>query len=199
MMRRSLLTLLPVLIGTGAFAQQSSWTWWPLRETPSELRVVVSRADTIIVTMQDAMIRELNDSLSRGGPLRALTSCHLDTIGVSLRAGREGIAAGSTSDRLRVPANAPRPWAAALVLANAGRRARDVDGFAVDLGDKVGVLRPIAYRPMCAGCHGASDQISPVVRQTLADRYPADRAVGFTDGEIRGWFWVEMPKSPLRE
>ena len=49
-------------------------------------------------------------------------------------------------------------------------------------------------QPMCAGCHGPVDHITPEVRQMLADRYPKDRATGFTLGEIRGWYWVEMPK-----
>jgi hypothetical protein len=87
-----------------------------------------------------------------------------------------------------------RTWAAPLVKANAGRLARDVDGFAVDLGNVVGVLRPIAERPMCASCHGPAGKISPPVNAALKHRYPADRAVGFAEGEIRGWFWVEVPK-----
>jgi hypothetical protein len=152
-------------------------------------------ADLVIVTMQDALLRELNEALDRGGPAGAIQSCHLDVIGVSQRVGRgEGVAAGRTSDRLRSPTNAPKPWAAPIVQANAGRRARDVEGFVVDIGDKVGVLRPIAFRPVCAGCHGPVEGLSPAVRDVLADRYPADRAVGFTEGEIRGWFWVEIPK-----
>jgi hypothetical protein len=198
MMRRSFVVLLVAgVVGTAAFAQQSmpSFKSWSIRDAPPELRTTMSRADSIIVTMHDAMLRELNDGLARGGPAAAISSCHLDAIGVSQRVARgEGIAAGRTSDRLRSPTNAARPWAAELVQANAGRLARDVDGFAVDLGDKVGVLRPIAHRPTCAGCHGLSDRINPAVRQVLADRYPADRAVGFAEGEIRGWFWVEMPK-----
>jgi hypothetical protein len=31
------------------------------------------------------------------------------------------------------------------------------------------------------------------VREELAERYPADRATGFKVGDIRGWFWVEVP------
>jgi hypothetical protein len=72
--------------------------------------------------------------------------------------------------------------------------AREVEGFAADLGEKVGVLRPIAERPMCASCHGPAEKIDPVVRAALIGRYPADRATGFRNGEIRGWFWVEVPK-----
>jgi Protein of unknown function (DUF3365) len=195
-MRRYIPVLLVAgLTGSTAFAQQpTAFKSWPLREAPAELGVVITQANSLVATMEDALVQELNDALDRGGPTRAFTSCHLNTIGVIMRVGREGIAAGRTSDRLRSPTNAPPPWAAPFVQANAGRRARDVDGFAVDLGDKVGVLRPIAHRPMCAGCHGPSDQISPVIHQALADRYPSDRAIGFTEGEIRGWFWVAMPK-----
>lgn len=36
--------------------------------------------------------------------------------------------------------------------------------------------------------------LEPAVRAELRDRYPRDEAVGFTEGEIRGWFWVEVLK-----
>ena len=170
---------------------------WRAPDAPAEMKHPLSRADLIVVSMQDALLRELTDALHQGGPAFAIKSCHIDVVGIIQRIGRhEGVAAGRTSDRLRSPTNAPRPWAAALVAENAGRRVRDTPGFVVDLGDKVGVLRPIAERPMCAACHGAADKLEPAVRAELRDRYPRDQAVGFTDGEIRGWFWVEMPKTP---
>ena len=172
---------------------------WPVREVPAELRPAVSRADLIIVTMHDALLRELESGFVEGGPAHAIKSCHLDAEWVTQRVGRqEGIAAGRTSDRLRNPLNAPRPWAAPVVAANAGRRARDIDGFAIDLGDKLGVLRPIAHRPTCAACHGRDEQLGATIREELRDRYPADRATGFKEGEIRGWYWVEIPKQPVR-
>jgi hypothetical protein len=83
-----------------------------------------------------------------------------------------------------------------LVQADAGRKARDVDGFVADLGNRVGVLRPIVHRPMCNACHGPSERLDAAVRAALQVRYPADRATGFRDGEIRGWFWVELAKLP---
>jgi hypothetical protein len=174
-------------------AQQSAL--WRITEAPAELRPLVSRADVIIATMHDAVLNELTRGLAQGGPELAINACHLDATMITQRVARsEGIAAGRTSDRLRSPTNAPRPWAASLVKEYAGRRARDVDGFVVDLGDRVGVLRPIAERPMCANCHGPADRISPGVRAVLLDRYPADKALGFENNEIRGWFWVEIPK-----
>lgn len=47
---------------------------------------------------------------------------------------------------------------------------------------------------MCALCHGPAASLSPEVRHALAARYPADRAIDFKEGEVRGWYWVEMPK-----
>jgi Protein of unknown function (DUF3365) len=189
------LALAAGLIWAAALAAQSQFTSWPASQAPPELQPAISRADLIIVGMQDSVLRELNDALSRGGPGSAISFCHLDATFLAQKVGKtEGIAVGRTSDRLRNPTNAPKAWAADLVKANAGRQARSVEGFAVDLGDKVGVLRPIAERQMCAGCHGPAAALSPAVKSTLTDLYPVDRAVGFKEGEIRGWFWVEMPK-----
>lgn len=169
---------------------------WRIADAPAELREAVSRADLIVVSIHDELLQELRRQLAEGGPALAIRSCHIDVTGVAQRiARRTGIVAGRTSDRLRNPANAPKPWAAPLVKTNAGRLAREVDGFAVDLGNAVGVLRPIAERPICASCHGPVEKMSSDVRRLLGDSYPGDRAVGFKDGEIRGWYWVEVPKT----
>jgi hypothetical protein len=108
---------------------------------------------------------------------------------------RDGLGAGFTSDRLRNPANVPPPWAAGPIARHAGARASALDGFAVDLGDRVGVLRPIAEQAICANCHGPLDRVDPAIRRELRRRYPTDRAYGFASGEIRGWYWVELPKA----
>lgn len=174
-------------------------TTWRINEAPAEVRPAISRADVMIAAMHDALLWELNSSLEQGGPTLAIKSCHIDSTRVSQRVGREeGVAAGRTSDRLRNPTNAPRPWAAPIVKANAGRRAQDVPGFVVDLGDKVGVLRPVAHRPQCGGCHGRPETLSTAIRAELQTRYPVDRAVGFEEGDIRGWYWVEIPKKRSR-
>jgi hypothetical protein len=174
---------------------QSAGTW-TIRQTPPEFRSTVARADLMIAAMHDSVLRELADSLSSVGPEKAINSCHIDSLLMTQRIGREGVAAGRTSDRLRNPTNAARPWAAEIIRANAGHMARDVDGFVVDLGKTLGVLRPISQRSICANCHGPVDSLKPGVRAAIAERYPADKAVGFRQGEIRGWFWVEIPKQP---
>ena len=45
----------------------------------------------------------------------------------------------------------------------------------------------------CLQCHGKVDDLAPEVRDVLAKNYPQDRATGFAAGDLRGWFWVEVP------
>ena len=183
------------LTGTMLTAQQAPETW-PIKEAPANLRPLIARADLMIASMHDSVLRELGNAFDVGGADKAILSCHIDSVLVTQHLAREGVAAGRTSDRLRNPTNAPRRWAATLVNANAGRMAADVDGYAVDLGDKVGVLRPIVERSICANCHGPAEQLSAGVRRELAERYPADRALGFKVGEIRGWYLARDSKTP---
>jgi uncharacterized protein DUF3365 len=188
--RTAILTVLATTLTAG----QPAFRSWPVSQAPEDLRPAISSADVAIVAMQGEVLRELTNAIARERTESGVAFCHIDVSGTIQTLGRNGAAAGRTSDRLRNPENAPRAWAAPFVAAHAGQRARDVEGYAVDLGDKVGVLRPIVEQPMCAGCHGTADRLSPGVRLLLKRRYPSDTATGFRDGEIRGWFWVEMPK-----
>ena len=195
-LRLVVLLTLVILAGRTVRAQTpAEWPTYPIREAPADLQTAVRRGDLIIVSLQGAFLSELRRELGAGGPALAMASCHIDATAAAYRAAREqGVAAGRTSARLRNPTNAPKPWAAAIVARYADRPSANVDGFVVDLGDRVGVLRPILEQPLCASCHGPEQKLSVRVRVELANRYPADRATGFTDGDIRGWFWVEVPR-----
>jgi len=189
---------LAAALGAAAIAgAQPAYRSWRISDAPPQIRERVSRADLIIVAMQDSVLRELTGALASGSTASALTFCHVDAGAATRRiAAGQHVEAGRTSDRLRNPANAPRPWAAPFVSANSGKASKDVEGFVVDLGDRIGVLRPISQRPMCASCHGPKEKLDAELKTALARRYPSDTAVGFKEGEIRGWFWVELPASP---
>ena len=174
---------------------QSTWPTYAVAEAPSAFRPAIQRGDLLIISLQSALLSELRRELDANGPVGALAACHIDATGAAYRMAREeGIAAGRTSARLRNPTNKPRPWAAAIVARYADARAQDAEGFVVDLGDRLGLLRPIAEQSICAPCHGPESKLDRRVVATLPDRYPADRATGYANGAMRGWFWVEVPK-----
>jgi Protein of unknown function (DUF3365) len=198
------LVAIVILAGTPARAQAPpregsgqarEWPTYPVAQAPAEWQPALRHGDLIIVSLNAALQQELRRDLAAGGPAGAMAACHIDTTAAAYRAAREeGIAAGRTSAALRNPTNAPRPWAAAIVARYAGRPATGIDGFGVDLGDRIGLLRPIVQQTTCEPCHGPEQKLDRAVLGTLKDRYPADRATGFKTGDLRGWFWVELPK-----
>jgi hypothetical protein len=81
------------------------------------------------------------------------------------------------------------------VLADAsGKKASEVQAIALDLGDRVGVARPIAIAAACLACHGAPERFSPAVEAALQASYPSDQATGYEEGDLRGFFWAEAKK-----
>jgi hypothetical protein len=171
------------------------WPTYPIKEAPADLRPAVQRGELVIVSIQNAVLSELTREVTERGPGGAILVCHMSATTVINRLGKEeGIAAGRTSAHLRTPSNAPRPWAAPIVARYANSPAAGLDGFVVDLGTRVGVMRPIAHHRACSPCHGVASQLTPMVRAELKDRYPKDHATGFKEGDLRGWLWVEVPK-----
>jgi Protein of unknown function (DUF3365) len=72
-----------------------------------------------------------------------------------------------------------------------------VPAAAIDLGDRVGLLRPIEIRPRCLHCHAPRQALSEETRAWLTRAYPEDRAVGYALGDLRGFWWAEAPKEEL--
>lgn len=108
----------------------------------------------------------------------------------------QGVRVGRASHRLRNPVNTAPEWAEPFVAAGAGRKAASVEPTVVDLGDRVGVLRPIATAGVCLQCHGPDARLSPDVKTYLATAYPGDRAIGFEEADLRGFAWAEAPLQP---
>ena len=42
-------------------------------------------------------------------------------------------------------------------------------------------------------CHGPVETIDDDVMAAIHEAYPEDQGVGFVEGDLRGWFWVEAP------
>jgi len=162
----------------------------------SQYPAETARAEQAMNELQTALLGKLRSAMEAGGPAAAVDVCRTEapTIaeGVALK---QGIELGRTSHRVRNPANAPRPWARAIVEGSAGAKAAAEQVRVVDLGDRVGVLRPIGTADLCTRCHGAAPDVKRNLGEALTAAYPQDRAVGFAAGDLRGWFWAEVPKA----
>jgi hypothetical protein len=60
------------------------------------------------------------------------------------------------------------------------------------VGDEFRYMKAIPTNIVCLKCHGS--EIDPKVAAKLEKLYPEDKAIGFKQGDIRGAFYVTMPK-----
>jgi hypothetical protein len=152
-------------------------------EAPAEIRPALERAERAI----RAAACDVERRFGEGDPDANAAACE-DARAVP------GVQVGRTSARLRNPENAAPAWARAYVAATDGRKAADVHAAAFDLGDRVGLLRPIEIRTRCLGCHAPAEALGDGTREWLRRAYPRDRALGYALGDLRGFWWAEAPK-----
>ena len=80
-------------------------------------------------------------------------------------------------------------WAGAFI----DQRTSKPVWLAHDDGRLAGLL-PISTMPLCLMCHGEKNSLMEPIRTALHENYPDDQATGFAPGDLRGWFWLEIPK-----
>ena len=164
---------------------------------PEEARFEEAPADDPRREEAMAAIFELRDTLmgrvmsvaSEEGFPAAVTVCKEEAIALTEEvAEKHGLALGRTSEQLRNPDNQPPDWFADL-SANVNVAARFQEA---ETGELRGVA-PIRLAAGCTNCHGATDQLAEGVPEALALHYPDDQATGYEEGDLRGYFWVEVP------
>ena len=141
---------------------------------------------------RDAMFTSLKGRLMEvigsEGPGAAISVCSREAPQIAERISREhGLEIRRTSFRLRNMDNAPPAWAEQLVA----DRVSEPTYLTQD--GKLAALLPIRIQAPCLVCHGAKDTLPTPVKEALSEHYPKDQATGFQEGDLRGWFSVEVP------
>jgi hypothetical protein len=135
------------------------------------------------------LMGELTAALDAGDASAAIGVCREKAPSVAANVSEMyGVEIGRTSYRLRNEANVAPSWADPYVS--------DLVADPTYVGGpngELGVLLPIRLRAECQMCHGPAEHIDEGIQAALAEHYPNDQAMGFADGDLRGWFWVEAP------
>ncbi len=154
----------------------------------ADSRLLVSRE--VASTMQGALKSELLEAISSAGPVAAIGVCQTRAPVIAEQVGNEaGVRVWRTALRVRNPANAPDDDARVVLegfakrLA-AGESADKLEHFERGTDGSARYMKAIVTQPPCEACHGKA--IAEPVRKALAERYPADQAVGFVAGDLRG-------------
>ena len=201
MTRRVVLGLLLVVVAWGCSRSEPvagpneenvvASTWRPVAEadlTPAQ-NAQIDRALAAKGELAKTLMGELKAELEIGGPSGAVTVCRDMAPMISEHvADNHRLSIGRTSHRLRNPDNLAPAWAEPAIN-EIVETAWYVEGPAGELG----AILPIKLAAPCLACHGPVDGIDEDVRSAIAEDYPDDQATGFAEGDLRGWFWVEVP------
>lgn len=136
----------------------------------------------------NSLLGELSKSIQTNGIANSIEVCKTRAPELAAATGDElGLRIGRTSFLLRNQNNKPPEWAESFVN---DRVPTEVN---VALNDGLGVLLPIRLQEACIKCHGQSDSIAKEVAAAIEANYPDDAATGFAVGDMRGYFWIEVP------
>lgn len=139
----------------------------------------------------------LQEAMTEGGPLAAISVCHEDAPRIAAEAAKlAGAEVGRTSTRLRNPGNAPDAQQR-MVLASFAERVADgkidppPEHFELLPDGRQRYMSAIILQAPCLVCHGGD--LAPAVAEAIDERYPEDAARGYSVGELRGAFTITWP------
>jgi hypothetical protein len=163
-----------------------------MADQPEVAQVDIERARATLAPFKEQLVDALTGALGEGGPETAIHVCREQAPEIAAQLSVGGVRMGRTSHKTRNPANAPEPWVEPLLAAylenpeDSNPRAVYVDA------STVGYVEPIYVMSFCLSCHGP--RIDPELLAEIQSVYPEDRATGFKAGDLRGLFWVTLPR-----
>ncbi len=164
-------------------------------KTLAETRSVATQ---LVSTLGAALKKEI----AANGAASAIGVCNLTDPEIAASLSQQtNWQVGRVGTRARNPNNQPNDWQQAALNTFAERAAQgekfeQMETYSVSqLNNRPTLLyaKAIGLQPMCVQCHGQSAQISEDVKARLQALYPADKAIDYNVGELRGAVVIVRP------
>ena len=155
------------------------------------------------MTLMQELGSELKTAMQSGGPEAAVSVCTEQAPAITASVSRaRGWQVTRVSSRYRNPLlGMPDTWEAKTLERFRERHAAGESYKGMSRSERVEQAGQAYYRYMqaipmkglCVSCHGSKEELAPGVQAMLSERYPHDRATGFTVGDLRGAFSIRQP------
>jgi hypothetical protein len=157
----------------------------------------VKAARAAIKSLFSQLVGELETAMKAGGPEKAIGVCNVKAPEIAEDINASGnVKVSRVSLNNRNPDNVPSDWQKTVLIEFESRKAAGEDVKKMDYSEIVGnefrYMKAIPTKEVCLKCHGS--KIDPKVVVKLDELYPEDKARGYQLGDIRGAFYVTMPK-----
>lgn len=183
-------TALPAAaIASSAEVAPERWQRVPVESLSEQQLAQFQTAVSAREELFSGLMGRLQSVLSEGGPVEAIRVCRDEAPRLAASVSQKrGLRIGRTSFKLRNPENQPPDWAVDLLA----QRPEEPVVLTHPSG-RLATLLPIKLKAQCVQCHGPAEELTAAIKQALQEYYPRDAATGFREGDLRGWFWVEVP------
>jgi hypothetical protein len=165
-------------------------------------RAWVAEAQAVAQAVPPRLLSVLQTEIARSGYDGAIAACRDQAPAMARTASEKtGWNIRRVSLRNRNPKAVPDAWERAALedfdrRAAAGEPPVQLERAEITQEDGQATQRYMRALPtaeMCLGCHGTPDHVSSAVTARLQELYPADRALGYRVGEIRGAITLHRP------
>jgi hypothetical protein len=160
----------------------------------------VAEAKAIIKEFFGKLKGELEEAVKAGGPANGIVVCQQRAPAIAHEmAEKSGWDVGRTSLKLRNPANTPDAWELEVLNKFEARKAAGEDPAKIAYGEVMEqngrkhfrFMKAIPTAELCLNCHGT--ELKPEVVEALDKHYAADKARGYSAGDLRGAFTLSKP------
>lgn len=143
---------------------------------------------------QQLLGQNLNKAIEEKGVLHALEFCNEQALPLTQKMEKEHNAViKRVSDRNRNPGNTANNEELYYIESFRKQIAEgeDPEPVLVSSEGKTRFYYPIITNKMCLQCHGKPEEMQPEVLQKIKLLYPRDKALGYSENEVRGIWSIQ--------
>lgn len=175
-----LLSLLFFVLGFGVFANESA-----------ELNLARSISDELINSVREVLLKEIQ----KGGVIGAVQVCsEMSQEIIKKHQQKHNVYIRRISEKYRNKENAPDKYELNILKKLSSMKDIPAEYYEIVQekdGKYLRYFKTITIQPVCLYCHG-KNEIPDDVRNFLKQKYPDDKATGYSVGELRGAVSVKL-------
>lgn len=144
---------------------------------------------------QQQLGKNLIKAIEEGGPIHALDFCNVEAMPLTAEMEEKyNVEIKRVSDKNRNPDNAANKEEKYYIthFKQNIKEGTEPAPVVIPKEGKSKFYYPIVTNKMCLQCHGKPEEMKPEVLQKIKELYPQDKALGYSENEVRGIWSIEL-------
>ena len=158
----------------------------------------IKLGDSLVKLTFDSLRNTLVRTISEQGPGEAIRFCNLNALNLTSSFASNDITVSRVTDQPRNPGNRLSDFDRVRFdhYKKLAERGDSLTAVTVAENNKVHYYKPILVQTMCLTCHGTpGKEMNKQLAAVIDSLYPADKAKGYKEGDLRGMWHVEFGKA----